>query len=161
MNRISKCGEEYSRVRSRYYSIIFLVCDIASLVVQAVGGEMSREKSQLISVPGAKAAGGAADKDVETSNSGANIMLGGIAFQLFSLTLFVILAVEYSFRAYYDKPLKNKVLDVKMNAKKTVDSSAVKKLLAAMVISTVTLYIRGESFGPRDELTMSRNLPCH
>ncbi|PRP89806.1 hypothetical protein PROFUN_00148 [Planoprotostelium fungivorum] len=131
---IYKCGEQYSRVRSRYYGIIFLVCDVASLVVQAVGG--------------AKAAGGAADKDIEVSNSGANIMMGGIVFQLFSMTLFVILAVEYSLRAYYDKPLKSKVSDVKMDAKKnTVDSSAVKKLLAAMVVGTVTLYIRELSEG--------------
>ncbi|PRP84083.1 putative RTA1 domain protein [Planoprotostelium fungivorum] len=126
---ISKWGEEYSRIRSRYYSIIFLVCDVASLVVQAVGG--------------AKAAGGARTNDSNAANDGAHIMMGGIVFQLFSMTLFVLLAAEYSFRAYYDRPVKLKVSPPEAEKKQVKDSRGVRQVAIAMVISTLVLYVRG------------------
>lgn len=71
-------------------------------------------------------------------------MMGGIVFQLFSMTLFVLLAAEYSFRAYYDKPVKTKVQDMEKGVHDLKRSTVgVRQIAIAMFISTVTLYIRG------------------
>ncbi|CAL1716726.1 unnamed protein product [Somion occarium] len=63
-----RLGVQYSRLSPRLYSRIFLTCDIISLIVQAAGGGLA-----------------ASANDDAGSNLGANIMLGGIIFQLVSL----------------------------------------------------------------------------
>lgn len=64
-------------------------------------------------ISGAQAASGAADQDVGMTSQGGNIMLGGIVFQLFSMSLFVILASEYAYRFVHKKPLREVPKDEK------------------------------------------------
>ncbi|CAL1716643.1 unnamed protein product [Somion occarium] len=82
-----RLGVQYSRLSPRLYSRIFLTCDIISLIVQAAGGGLA-----------------ASANDDAGSNLGANIMLGGIIFQLVSLIIFVTLASEYLLRYIHDRP---------------------------------------------------------
>ncbi|KAH9858164.1 RTA1 like protein [Lenzites betulinus] len=88
--RLSAClGHEYSRLNPRLYSRIFFTCDFVALLVQAVGGGIAASSS-----------------NVNTSDMGSNIMLGGIIFQLISLSVFCALVAEYLVRRFKDMPLR-------------------------------------------------------
>ena len=55
-----------------HYSYIFITCDVVSLVVQAVGGGMTSIAAQRY----------------ENVDSGTYTMIAGIAFQVFSMSVF-------------------------------------------------------------------------
>ncbi|KAJ5574028.1 RTA1 like protein-domain-containing protein [Penicillium hispanicum] len=76
-------GEDISRIRPRTYTILFVTCDIIALVLQAAGGAITS----------------IADSDQKSlSDTGVNIMIAGLAFQVASLTLFIVLASEFAQR---------------------------------------------------------------
>ena len=54
-------------------------CDFASLVLQSIGGGIT-----------------ATAIDNNTSNTGVHIMIAGLAFQVFSLVLFMVLCLGYA-----------------------------------------------------------------
>lgn len=61
---IMHLGPEYSRLRPKYYTWIFISCDALSIVIQAVGG------------------GIAASSDGSGADTGGDIMVVGIAIQV-------------------------------------------------------------------------------
>ncbi|KAJ7433447.1 RTA1 like protein-domain-containing protein [Mycena galericulata] len=61
---IQRLGASYSLLSPKWYTILFLPCDIIALVVQGVGGGMASSANTLAG-----------------ANVGANVMLGGIGFQ--------------------------------------------------------------------------------
>jgi hypothetical protein len=71
-------GAEHSRFQPRTYTITFMSCDFASLVLQSIGGGIT-------STSGDKA----------TSDAGVHIMVAGLALQVFSLVLFMVLCLEF------------------------------------------------------------------
>ncbi|KAI8964612.1 RTA1-domain-containing protein [Daldinia sp. FL1419] len=76
---ISILGRRYSLISARMYTIVFLTCDIVSLVVQAAGGAM------------ASTAGG----NTDSTKLGTNIMVAGVLFQLAAMTIFALLALDF------------------------------------------------------------------
>ncbi|KAF4921138.1 hypotheticall protein [Colletotrichum fructicola] len=68
---IINLGPSSSLISPKWYIIVFCTCDVLSLIIQAVGGAMAS----------------IADTD-EDMSMGTQIMLGGIAVQLFTMTLF-------------------------------------------------------------------------
>jgi len=87
---IHRLGAQYSRLSPRSYTIFFLSCDVISLVVQGVGGGMAA---------------------VESGNGinpakGGHIMLGGIAFQLFVIVVYVFFAGEFFVRYLWKRPIR-------------------------------------------------------
>ncbi|KAI0636097.1 RTA1 like protein [Trametes polyzona] len=86
----ARMGQQYSRLSPRLYSRIFFTCDFVALLIQSVGGGIAAT----------------ANHNPDTSKLGSNIMLGGIVFQLVSLTVFCILLVEYLVRRIKDRPIK-------------------------------------------------------
>ncbi|KAI0078295.1 RTA1-domain-containing protein [Panus rudis PR-1116 ss-1] len=87
---INGLGSCYSRLSSKWYLIVFTSCDLIALVVQAVGG--------------AQASVAANDKKDPTQ--GGNVMLGGIAFQLVAVVMYMVLASEFVLRFLYNRPLR-------------------------------------------------------
>lgn len=76
-------GEDISRLKPRTYSITFVAFDFLSLVLQGMGG------------------GIASTADTRTTRKrGVNIMIGGLALQVASLILFMVLSLEFAWRAY-------------------------------------------------------------
>lgn len=76
-------GEQYSRLPAKYYTWIFILCDLFSLILQGAGGGL------------------AATADTDSSAAtGNNLMMAGIVFQVFTLLVFGVLAGEYASRAY-------------------------------------------------------------
>lgn len=66
-------GVHNSIISPRLYTAIFMTADIVSLILQSVGGGM------------ADSAATKAD-----SRQGVNVMIGGLAFQVVSMTIFVL-----------------------------------------------------------------------
>lgn len=76
-------GEDISRLRPRTYTIIFVTCDLIALILQAAGGAITS----------------VADDDQQSlKDTGVNIMIAGLGFQVASLTLFIVLASEFALR---------------------------------------------------------------
>ncbi|KAI0375047.1 RTA1 like protein [Pilatotrama ljubarskyi] len=126
-------GRRYSRVSPRLYSRIFFTADFIALLIQSVGGGLA-----------------ATSGTVEGSNRGSNIMLGGIVFQLVSLSVFCILMGEYLFRRTHDKPITPSVVDAEASTDKFMLSSRegspipkpLMHLAVALCVETACLYIR-------------------
>ncbi|KAJ6083081.1 hypothetical protein N7467_007216 [Penicillium canescens] len=111
---IQLLGNESSILKPKLYLWIFCTCDVISLVVQAVGGGM--------------ASGEAGKIDGDTA-PGTHIMVAGIVFQLFSITIFVFCAADFVRRTMRRRLLQSL-------------TGSVIPLFAAMVLSIVCVYIR-------------------
>ncbi|KAH9858166.1 RTA1 like protein [Lenzites betulinus] len=135
----ARMGQQYGRISPRMYSRIFLTSDVVSLVVQSAGGGIAAT----------------AHHDVNQSKLGSNIMLGGIIFQLVSLTVFCVLLVEYLVRRIKDRPLNklpaNNYVSSLGDSDAFIGSSGMGRPLErplmqlsyALCIEALLLYIRG------------------
>ncbi|KAJ7070452.1 RTA1 like protein-domain-containing protein [Mycena belliarum] len=121
---ISHLGPAYSRLSPKLYTILFLCCDIISLAVQGVGGGI---------------AAGAVNR-LQNPARGGHIMLGGIVFQMVTLTAYVVCAGEFLLRYMQHRPLARPgssallppaPLDRRMHV-----------LLSGLVFTTTCLFIR-------------------
>lgn len=72
-------GAQYARFPPKFYYWIFIACDLLSLILQATGGALSS-----VSSGGSKAA--------------VDVAIAGLSFQVFTLLIFILLALEYSVR---------------------------------------------------------------
>jgi uncharacterized membrane protein len=70
------------RIKQRSYSLIFVARDILSLLLQAAGGAITTSS------------------DSSTVQVGINIMMAGLAFQVASLTLYLVICLELAWRIY-------------------------------------------------------------
>ncbi|KAH8773657.1 RTA1 like protein-domain-containing protein [Diaporthe sp. PMI_573] len=111
---INDLGRASSFLSAKWYTIIFCTCDVASLVIQAAGGAMASM----------------ADTD-EQQDLGTNIMEGGIAFQLATMTLFGVLLGDFARRISTSKfGLRDSV------------TRGLQLVLGAIFLSFVVIYIR-------------------
>ncbi|KAF7354226.1 hypothetical protein MVEN_01110400 [Mycena venus] len=117
---IHQLGTSYSLLTPKWYTILFLPCDIIALVVQAVGGGMASSADTL-----------------SGANLGANVMLGGIGFQFAVIVIFSALSLDFIQRYVRDKRVR-----VHENTPRGVLSLNLKLMLAALAFSTTTLFIR-------------------
>lgn len=74
-------GEGASRIKPRTYTLVFISCDFVSLVLQGAGGGLT-----------------ATANDPDSQQTGVNIMIAGLIFQVVSLAFFMILCVDFAFR---------------------------------------------------------------
>ena len=94
---------------------ILKTCDVLSLVIQAAGGGLASSESDKV--------------DGDTA-PGTNTMVAGIVFQLASITVFVVCAVDFLRRV------------IRLGLMKSVSKGPIAALLGAMVLSVVVIYIR-------------------
>ncbi|KFY45227.1 hypothetical protein V494_01069 [Pseudogymnoascus sp. VKM F-4513 (FW-928)] len=83
-------GPEACRFPVKAYVWVFVPCDVVSLILQAVGGALS-------------------SSSVGSDKSGEYITIAGLVFQVFTLTVFSVMALDYLFR--YIKYRKLQQLD--------------------------------------------------
>ncbi|KAL4786159.1 RTA1 like protein-domain-containing protein [Aspergillus varians] len=107
-------GRDSSLLSPRVYLIVFVSCDVISLVIQAIGGGMASSE---------------ADKEDGDTAPGTHTMVAGIIFQMASITVFVFCAADFIRRT-----LRRRLLDPL--------KGSVVPLLAAMIFSVVCIYIR-------------------
>jgi hypothetical protein len=112
-------GTHLSWFRPRTYTIIFCTCDFISLLLQAVGGGIA-----------------ASTKNSALLNSGKNVMLAGLGFQVFSLVLFSIAAGWFAKNVWSGKGSWN------TRYSNLIHSRLFKAFLIGLVVSTVTIFTR-------------------
>ncbi|CUM67873.1 uncharacterized protein PRCAT00005584001 [Priceomyces carsonii] len=78
-------GRQYSILKPTWYTYIFVFCDIVSLVIQAVGGGMAAT----------------ALKEHNSLDPGSHTMLGGVVFQVFTMSVFLILLFDFINRTFF------------------------------------------------------------
>ncbi|CCM06794.1 uncharacterized protein FIBRA_09094 [Fibroporia radiculosa] len=118
---IRRLGPCYSRLSQRRYTLIFCGCDVVSLVVQAVGGGLAS----------------AAVNEDESPNQGGYIMLGGIAFQMFSITVYMLLAMEFVSRFLHDRPVR-----IAAEGPRTGLDTKARLMFAGLALSSLCIYVR-------------------
>ncbi|OQE38447.1 hypothetical protein PENCOP_c008G03401 [Penicillium coprophilum] len=74
-------GQQYSKLRAKWYPYIFITCDIISLILQGVGGGLA-----------------AAAKTQRVNDIGSNVMLAGIVWQVGTLTVFAVMSGHFLLR---------------------------------------------------------------
>ena len=74
-------GAEYSRMKPKLFTWVFIGCDVLSIVVQSIGGVMA-----------------AAADTMEKAERGNNIVIAGIAIQVVTMVFCGLLGVDYIFR---------------------------------------------------------------
>ncbi|KAJ7108976.1 RTA1 like protein-domain-containing protein [Mycena crocata] len=116
---IHQLGTSYSRIPPKWYTIVFLPCDIIALTVQGVGGGMASSAD-----------------DLAGANVGANVMLGGIAFQFAVIIGFSLLSIDFFIRYLRDRPVRSDSIE------RGELTWRLKIMLGALAFSTTTLFIR-------------------
>ncbi|MCJ1403836.1 hypothetical protein MMC11_007059 [Xylographa trunciseda] len=111
-------GKQYARFAPRTYTIIFICCDVFSLILQATGGGLA----DTASTPSA-------------GQSGINIMIAGLSFQVASLTLFVALCVDFAWNV-------RRARDVRAPLQVSCSRAKFHVFLYALGLATLTIYIR-------------------
>ncbi|KAG7701868.1 hypothetical protein KL910_000323 [Ogataea haglerorum] len=77
-------GQMYSWLKPMQYSMIFIMCDLIAIALQAAGGAVAASALDVL----------------DSTRGGANIMVGGLAFQVFSIGLFQFFWYVFLFRCY-------------------------------------------------------------
>ncbi|KAF4343824.1 phospholipid-translocating ATPase [Fusarium beomiforme] len=116
-------GPQWSILKPKLYTIIFVTADLVSLVLQAVGGGMTAT---------------ADFKDKDRINMGNNIMMAGIAFQVVTLSIFAILSTLFCvrrLRALTTSPLEG-------NSLLAWHSLAFRCFIGGVVTAFLAIYIR-------------------
>ncbi|KAL3426468.1 rta1 domain-containing protein [Phlyctema vagabunda] len=106
-------GAQSSYFRPRTYVITFVICDLISLIVQAVGGSIASRESNKMN---------------GNTKPGTNIMVAGIVFQMASMSAFVGVLIDYMIRC--NRTLGNNL------------STTQFRVIMAMIFSVIAVYIR-------------------
>lgn len=123
---VTTFGPENSRIAAKSYPRIFIPCDVLSLVLQAAGGGMASVASHQDKSP----------------QMGDHIMVAGLAFQVFTLLLFILLCTDFAVRTLRRMRAMgaSQALDpthVKLRASKLF-----RAFLAALTLATLCIFVR-------------------
>ncbi|KAI9163221.1 RTA1 like domain protein [Paramyrothecium foliicola] len=81
---VTAFGSENSRIPPEFYTRIFIPCDVVSLILQALGGAWAS----------------VATHNHDSSTTGTNIMIAGLAFQVATIVAFIIASLDFALRTY-------------------------------------------------------------
>ncbi|KAF3916204.1 hypothetical protein AA313_de0208388 [Arthrobotrys entomopaga] len=112
-------GTDISRIKPRWYTYIFIFCDVLSLVLQSAGGALAS----------------LANDDTQLHN-GEHISLAGLVWQVFTMTMFIALCAEFALRCIKRKGQ----FDESQRALR--ESKRFKYFLFALGGATIFIYIR-------------------
>ncbi|KAI9833950.1 MAG: hypothetical protein M1819_003459 [Sarea resinae] len=112
-------GAYLSRIQPRSYTLIFISCDLLSLILQGAGGGIA-----------------ATGNNKSQTDNGVNIMVAGLAFQVFSLALFIILWGEFTWR------VRRSASETDQQFTHLTSSPKFKAFKCALALATVTILIR-------------------
>lgn len=119
-------GVSNSRIKPLSYPRIFIPCDVVSLLLQAVGGGMAS----------------AASHQGKNPKVGNDIMIAGLAFQVVTLFVFIVLALDFALRTVKRKRAvgSEEALDQKHAALRA--SWVFRGFLIALAFSTLCIFTR-------------------
>ncbi|CAL8583681.1 phospholipid-translocating ATPase rsb1 [Xanthoria parietina] len=114
-------GTSLARFKPRTYTIIFICCDVFSLVLQAVGGAIADTADTK-----------------SLTDAGINIMIAGLVFQVVSLTLFAGLCAEFFWSVKKHGGVSRSVLQGRLP--KSVGRLYL--FIGSLSLATLCIYIR-------------------
>ncbi|KAK1978895.1 RTA1 like protein [Colletotrichum cereale] len=128
---VTAFGPNNSRIPPEWYTRIFIPCDLISLVLQAVGGALAS----------------IANHRREPTRTGDNIMIAGLAFQVFTMLLFMAVAADFGLRTYLRTrrahlPNLSAALDNHPAMVCLRASRRFKAFLAALGLATACIFVR-------------------
>ncbi|KAJ9121459.1 hypothetical protein QFC22_002075 [Naganishia vaughanmartiniae] len=88
-------GSKYSFIHPLSYTIVFVIGDLISLVIQAVGGGQASAADNL-----------------EDANKGAKVMVGGVMFQIVVMAAYSMVLVLFVYRYKTDRPLRSRQIQL-------------------------------------------------
>ncbi|CAI7661537.1 uncharacterized protein N7487_010811 [Penicillium crustosum] len=116
-------GEDISRLSPRTYTIVFIICDLVSLLLQASGGAVTS----------------IADADqADLSQAGINTMIAGLSSQVVSLAIFMALCLDFAWKVHKNQHKLNPEMDMIVLR----NSIKWKAFLAGLALATVTIFVR-------------------
>jgi hypothetical protein len=119
-------GAENSRIPPSWYPRLFISCDFLSLVLQASGGGMAS----------------VATHSGKSPQSGNHIMIAGLAFQVFTLLIFIILSTDFAIKTWtrVNRMGKEEALDPKHHALR--NSMKFRGFIIALAFTTLCIFTR-------------------
>ncbi|KAL8779023.1 MAG: hypothetical protein Q9213_007138 [Squamulea squamosa] len=112
-------GPEHSRIVPKWYTWIFIGCDLFSLILQGAGGGLAAS----------------ADKQ-STQDAGSHLMLAGIVWQVFTLIVFAALAGDFVLRASRARS------SLTLAASELLRSTKFKLFSTGLIVSFLAILIR-------------------
>ncbi len=117
---ILEIGPSFSRLQPKYYTWIFIMCDLLSLVLQGAGGGTAAT----------------ADPGSSMQNTGNDLMMAGIVWQVFTLLAFGILVTDYTLRA------RSRSAEFTPSATKVLGDPKFKIFVAGLCLAYITIFTR-------------------
>jgi len=122
---VNTFGPKNSRIAPLSYPRIFIPCDIVSLLLQAIGGAMASIASHQNKSP----------------NNGDHIMVAGLAFQVFTLLVFICFCADFALKTFRRlQTMGDAALDPRHAALRTRFSF--RAFLFALSLATLCIFIR-------------------
>lgn len=115
-------GREFSRLRPKYYTWIFISADLGALILQGAGGGIAST----------------ADDDQHMMNIGDGLMLAGVSWQVATLVIFAIAGADFTIRRY--RALASAPLSG--SAKATFEDTKFRLFMGAYLLAYVTILAR-------------------
>ncbi|EJT79167.1 hypothetical protein GGTG_04255 [Gaeumannomyces tritici R3-111a-1] len=127
-------GPQNSRIPHEYYTRIFIPCDLISLILQATGGAITSAAAQYN----------------EPTSDGDNIMIAGLAFQVFTMFCFIACALDFFWRVWKQSGSRDtaskadfvSVPDEHGARAKVRSSPRFRGFLAALALATLCVFWR-------------------
>jgi hypothetical protein len=119
---VAAFGSKNSRISPRQYMYIFIPCDFVSLTLQGAGGGMASV---------------AFEKGVY-SRSGNHLLLAGLIAQVISLTIFMLLCVDFAVQVF----VRTKRAGLDARSSKLLRSFRFRGFVLALVVSTLCIFVR-------------------
>ncbi|KAL5114594.1 hypothetical protein ACEQ8H_007499 [Pleosporales sp. CAS-2024a] len=113
-------GESWSRLKPMWYTRIFIAGDLLSLVFQGVGGGLASTS----------------DFGTEQQDTGTDLMIVGVIFQVFILTFFGYFLTEYVVRTYRRRA------QLSEESMKLFRKTSFRCFMGAILVAYVTIQVR-------------------
>lgn len=114
------CGTSVSRIPPKAYTYLFVTCDFISLVLQAAGGGIASSSASNSTDP----------------KLGIHVMLAGLGSQVFTLSIFIILCIDYAVRVYKNKAVLSQTHEYLRSEPRF------KRFLLSLAAATVFIFAR-------------------
>ncbi|KAG0650274.1 Efflux pump [Hyphodiscus hymeniophilus] len=120
-------GPENSRIRPETYTRLFIPCDLASLLLQAAGGGIASAQTHQNKPP----------------TVGDNLMVAGLAFQVFTLLIFMVLCLDFALNTLRrHKNLGSSAFDQNPLFIKLRSEWQFKAFLGGLTLATICIFWR-------------------
>ena len=113
-------GANFSRIRPKFYTWIFCLADLLSLIIQGTGGGIAAT----------------ADSGSNMQNVGNDLMMAGIVFQVVTLLIFGAMVSNYALRVYAHRS------QLEPSAIKLMNATRFKLFVGGLTLAYITIFTR-------------------